>query len=284
MGNGNGKKEGFWKEKAVDVKRRIEAESYDFHLRQLPKILPKYFDVTISGRENLPSEEGVILAPNHTTCLDHYILGTELRPRRIHYFVQAESIRQKLALNFYHWAMGNIWVMVDGDKPWISKEYRDKCARVAVKAMKRAEDYLRTTIDDIGIFVDGPTKDSIDWGSGEIRPVEERAFHAGAAVLAMKSAKLVVPISLRIPAHESWLFWEVGGIVPKKVNGKTEDWDVGKRGYFGLFSDLEEHKRNYGRIPYQINIGEPLSFGKKFGVENASREIKRRVCALYNRQ
>jgi len=246
------------------VKRRIENAFYDFNLLGLPKILPRYFDITVTGRENLP-EHGVIIAPNHSTCIDHYILGMCLDPRQIHFYVQAENIKQKLLLNGYHWAIGNIWVMVDGDRAESDIVYRKKQITVNARATRRARDYLRFTNDDIGIFIDGPTKDNVNQRTGAIIHLADREFKEGAAFLAMKTGRQVVPISLRTKDDVSRMFWEVG-----------------ERGYPGLFKDLGKYVEANGKIPYHINIGGPLSFGRGYGVLEATRAIKKVVCHLYD--
>ncbi len=45
--------------------------------------------IEVEGRENLPDEGGAILAPNHLSVLDHFVLATTL-PRRITYVGKAE--------------------------------------------------------------------------------------------------------------------------------------------------------------------------------------------------
>ena len=45
--------------------------------------------IEVEGRENVPDEGGAILAPNHLSVLDHFVLATTL-PRRITYVGKAE--------------------------------------------------------------------------------------------------------------------------------------------------------------------------------------------------
>jgi 1-acyl-sn-glycerol-3-phosphate acyltransferase len=63
-----------------------------FFLKTLSKI---FFPLTVSGREHLPEKEGFVIASNHVSNLDPFILGLASR-RRLSYVTKGTLFRNKV--------------------------------------------------------------------------------------------------------------------------------------------------------------------------------------------
>ncbi|KPK43043.1 MAG: hypothetical protein AMJ78_00330 [Omnitrophica WOR_2 bacterium SM23_29] len=158
-------------------------------------IFKSLFKLKVEGLENLPQKTNFIVIANHTSFLDPLVVGTAI-PKRIYWL----AIRDIYNVYWLGWFMKIAEALPIGGSS-------DKAA------------YLLTKNKNIGIFPEG-TRSS----SGELRE-----FRRGAALLAFKTGRPIVPCAV-LGASEA---------LPKKAK----------------FPKL---------APLKVKIGKPKFFIKKF--------------------
>jgi len=229
------------------LKRPIEKFSYYTGRAFFQRRLKNYFDFRIIGEENLPKESAIVV-PNHQTGIYGLILSTCLS-RHIHFLIQNEGVYDS-KLKFCLWAIGEIPVNID-------KRSTNKIV------LKRAEDYLQHCRDFIGIFSEGPSKELVD-ENGEIIPVFRREHYLGAAHLAIKNMRSIIPIGIRLAEdfiNDLWTF-------PISAENKKRKF-------------LESTVADYGKIPYVINIGMPVFTNCKDDRNKLTEKVRLEICRLY---
>ena len=69
--------------------QREVGQLYSVARRVLDPLFSFAWNIEVVGAENIPAEGGAIIAPNHLSVIDHFVVGTAL-PRRITYVGKAE--------------------------------------------------------------------------------------------------------------------------------------------------------------------------------------------------
>jgi 1-acyl-sn-glycerol-3-phosphate acyltransferase len=127
------------------------------------------FKLHVEGRENVPKEGAIIVAPNHKSDWDPPLIGVAFNTRVIHYMAKAELFKNPVAG----------WVLrLFGTFP----VHR---GRVDQGAVKRALQELRKG-EPLGIFPEGT----------RIRRDGLGRFHSGMASIAMISGAPIVPVAV----------------------------------------------------------------------------------------
>jgi 1-acyl-sn-glycerol-3-phosphate acyltransferase len=142
--------------------------AYDFvHQIVARRFLRRVFRIAVVGAERIPASGPVILAANHESIWDPFILGVAT-PREIHYMAKAELFGPRLlgkamrALNAFPVERGG------GDQAAMSEAGR-----------------LLSAGGVIGIFPEGTSK-----------PALKSGWHRGAARLALATGAPLVPVRL----------------------------------------------------------------------------------------
>ncbi len=191
----------------------------------------RYFNITSEGVENLPNDSAII-AQNHSFAFDGLFTSLAL-PKQIHYFIQREKVYERNIWNHISfWALGLLPVHVDS-----------KMSREDYQSFLRAQDYLKSFPDLVGIFIDGPAKElKID---GKIIPKEEREVKPGASALYFRvNQDINIPI---IP---------VGTWLPERIAKQLWQADWQNRGVTNSY--LRRLLEREGRIDYQVRVGKPI--------------------------
>jgi len=131
-------------------------------------LLRLYNRMEVDGLESVPREGACILAANHASYLDAFVLGAAC-PRKVHFMVVRDQFEKWFARWFY-WGMDAFPVNQDG---WDGEAVKEALRRLA-----RGE--------VIGIYPEGSR--SFDGTIGEMK--------AGVALLARRSGAPVVPVSI----------------------------------------------------------------------------------------
>jgi 1-acyl-sn-glycerol-3-phosphate acyltransferase len=214
----------YWLKRAVERSACLALE-----LRLIPRI-NRYFNVQISGLENLP-ERPVIIVPNHCLTADGIIIKMKMLShtnRIIHFWVQKEGVYERFGNKVILWSAGDIPVKVDGRSDNSS-------------VFERTRQYLEWTDNDfIGVFSEGPSMKLLD-KEGNMIPIEERKHYPGAAWAAITNGVPIVPIDIRSS--------EVIEIEARKYNQSNKK---------GALQFIEEYTQAHGKQPYYINIGKPI--------------------------
>lgn len=137
----------------------------------------RFWVYSISGLYNIPKDEPFILASNHITMMDGFVLACIIVPyidKKLHFYVKSEYFRNTI-LNFFLNFVGCIPVYVG----------KYKNIRLNKIAHKNALSYLKKG-DVIGIFPEG--KISLDSKLGEARK--------GLGRLALDSNAKILPIGI----------------------------------------------------------------------------------------
>jgi len=224
------------------LKNELETLAYGFFQRKVLDVASPHLDFRISGLENL-TKDSAILVPNHEIGPDSILLASQLSPR-IHYLVDnsiadlkrldpnlSPYARAKKALIFTEmkallWAVGQIPVGLDKGSS-------------GKKVITRVGEYLMMNNGHIGIFSEGPAKNLMR--EGLPIPVQERAHQPGAAYFATKYNRPIIPIALATTEEMVAKFWHF-------PYAQKEE----------LVAQAKEYIARRGKIPYVIEIGEPI--------------------------
>ncbi len=123
----------------------------------------------IEGREHIPSEGAVIIAPNHKSYFDPPLVGVAIKKRVVHYMAKEELFRNPL----FGWILRQF-----GTFP-VKRGSVDRTAvRQAVKELKNG--------NALGIFPEGT----------RIKRSGLGRFHSGMASLALMTGTPVIPVAI----------------------------------------------------------------------------------------
>lgn len=123
----------------------------------------------VEGREHIPSEEAVIIAPNHKSYFDPPLVGVAIKKRVVHYMAKEELFRNP----FFGWILRQF-----GTFP-VKRGSVDRTAvRQAVKELKNG--------NALGIFPEGT----------RIKRSGLGRFHSGMASLALMTGTPVIPVAI----------------------------------------------------------------------------------------
>lgn len=123
----------------------------------------------IEGREHIPSEGAVIIAPNHKSYFDPPLVGVAIKKRVVHYMAKEELFRNPL----FGWILRQF-----GTFP-VKRGSVDRAAvRQAVKELKNG--------NALGIFPEGT----------RIKRSGLGRFHSGMASLALMTGTPVIPVAI----------------------------------------------------------------------------------------
>lgn len=123
----------------------------------------------VEGREHIPSEGAVIIAPNHKSYFDPPLVGVAIKKRVVHYMAKEELFRNQL----FGWILRQF-----GTFP-VKRGSVDRTAvRQAVKELKNG--------NALGIFPEGT----------RIKRSGLGRFHSGMASLALMTGTPVIPVAI----------------------------------------------------------------------------------------
>lgn len=123
----------------------------------------------VEGREHIPSEGAVIIAPNHKSYFDPPLVGVAIKKRVVHYMAKEELFRNP----FFGWILRQF-----GTFP-VKRGSVDRTAvRQAVKELKNG--------NALGIFPEGT----------RIKRSGLGRFHSGMASLALMTGTSVIPVAI----------------------------------------------------------------------------------------
>lgn len=123
----------------------------------------------VEGREHIPSEGAVIIAPNHKSYFDPPLVGVAIKKRVVHYMAKEELFRNP----FLGWILRQF-----GTFP-VKRGSVDRTAvRQAVKELKNG--------NALGIFPEGT----------RIKRSGLGRFHSGMASLALMTGTPVIPVAI----------------------------------------------------------------------------------------
>jgi 1-acyl-sn-glycerol-3-phosphate acyltransferase len=127
--------------------------------------------IEVEGRENIPEEGGAILAPNHLSVLDHFVLATTL-PRRITYVGKAEYMDDWKTKHIFP-ALGMIPIDRGGGSA------ANRALEAAARVLRQGELF--------GIYPEGTRS----------RDGKLHKGHTGVARLAMRTGCPIIPVGLQ---------------------------------------------------------------------------------------
>ncbi len=127
--------------------------------------------IQVEGREHLPDVGGAILAPNHLSVLDHFVLATAL-PRRITYVGKAEYM-DDWKTKYIFPALGMIPIDRGGGSA------ANRALEAAARVLKEGELF--------GIYPEGTRS----------RDGKLHKGHTGVARLAMRTGCPIIPVGLQ---------------------------------------------------------------------------------------
>ena len=127
--------------------------------------------IEVEGRENVPEEGGAILAPNHLSVLDHFVLATTL-PRRITYVGKAEYM-DDWKTKYLFPALGMIPIDRGGGSA------ANRALEAAARVLRQGELF--------GIYPEGTRS----------RDGKLHKGHTGVARLAMRTGCPIIPVGLQ---------------------------------------------------------------------------------------
>lgn len=147
-------------------------------------VLRRYFTVEVEGLERLPKRGGYILAANHASALDPFLLAVIL-PRPVHFLAKAELF----CIPGVGWLLRHLGMIP------VHRGHADR------EALTRALDLLEKG-EVIGIFPEGTRSDD-----GHLQ-----ALHGGTAWLACQAQSPIVPAAVL----GSWKLWPRGKKFPSR--------------------------------------------------------------------
>ncbi len=127
--------------------------------------------IEVEGRENVPDQGGAILAPNHLSVLDHFVLATTL-PRRITYVGKAEYM-DDWKTKYIFPALGMIPIDRGGGSA------ANRALEAAARVLRQGELF--------GIYPEGTRS----------RDGKLHKGHTGVARLAMRTGCPIIPVGLQ---------------------------------------------------------------------------------------
>lgn len=141
---------------------------YSFCQKVLGGIFKIVYRVEVKGQENIPSDKGAIICPNHFHWLDPIIVGVFIK-RQIRFMAKYELFQNK----FFNFLMTKL-----GAFPVKRQEADLNAVKTTLKLLK--EEQL------IGLFPEGT----------RIKTGELGRANAGVAMFAIKSEKPVIPVCI----------------------------------------------------------------------------------------
>ncbi len=128
-----------------------------------------FYGLHVEGRENIPSEGAVIIAPNHKSYFDPPLVGVAITTRVVHYMAKEELFKNPVF-------------------GWILRQFGTfpvKRGAIDRTAVRRAMKELKTG-NALGIFPEGT----------RIKKEELGTFHSGMASLALMTGTPVIPVAV----------------------------------------------------------------------------------------
>lgn len=138
-------------------------------------ILRLFFDLKVSGLENVPHSKKVILAGNHTSLMDGVVVGAAY-PGKV-YFLVAESVFKKSFIGFFARHLGFI--------PIKKEAFNKEAMREAIRLLENH--------NTIGIFPEGKISEDGKLAEGK----------RGVAVLALETGARIIPFAIE-GAYNAW--------------------------------------------------------------------------------
>jgi 1-acyl-sn-glycerol-3-phosphate acyltransferase len=205
----------------------------------------RYFEMHISGRENIP-EEPCVVATHHCLSFDWALLGF-LLDKKAHGWIDTDIFGRVKGLA----SLLELIPVNTGGGPTSREDYR------TTREISRM--WLENTDEVLVIVTDGPSKHCID-ADGGILPIAERPSHSGAAGVAAEADVAVVPYASWVPdPHGRALFSSKG-----------------------VSRDLRYLERNR-KIPYWGEFAAPIRPGDVAGRHELRDEIRRVQVATWER-
>lgn len=134
----------------------------------LRTLLSFFFGLKVTGQENIPKQEGFVLAPNHVSYLDPPVVGSAC-PRKVHYMAKEELFSVPLLGTWMRWV---------GTFP-VRRGSADR------HALQEAHEILRKK-ECVCVFLEG----------GITSPGANRNARPGAAFLALQADVPIVPAAI----------------------------------------------------------------------------------------
>lgn len=165
------------------------------------------FGLKVEGRENVPTNGGVIIAPNHLSYYDPPLLGAALGVRELFYFAKQELFQINKFIS---------WLLTTYNAFEVKREGVDR------KAIRHAENLLSKGLA-LAFFPEG-TRSKDD----EFLPP-----HPGLGYLALRAHAPVVPVLIQGTNKSLWRhFWKRNELyvkIGKPINGNWLAKDLSKK-------------------------------------------------------
>lgn len=251
------------------LKRLIEKTTYGVVSARCSFTISRYFNPILKDTDKAKLPEGsAILAFNHTFGLDGILISLGI-PRQIHYLIQSEDVCDKnIANKLTSWAIGFIPVSVGKLDENGKLENNSVNRGMNIQACRRAEAYLETHKDYVGIFIDGPASRLVDI-IGKPIPKSKREASEIAASLSILSGRPIVPVGTHMPEDVANKLWEFG----EKYQKSNQEYIETRKKTFT--------KEKEALIPYQINVGNPIL---PTDIEGKNGEKRKRLTEMVRKE
>ncbi len=158
------------------------------------------FRVKVKGRENIPAEGAVIVAPNHRSNWDPPLVGVAFNTRLVHYMAKEELFRNPVVSAVFTFL---------GSFP-VKRNSADRAAlRQALKLLKGGE--------LLGIFPEGTRIHGTALGK----------FHPGMSSLALMTGTPILPVAVIgtecLPRKKGPIVIAIGEPIPVKRSRATDE-------------------------------------------------------------
>ena len=145
---------------------------YNFFIGLSFIILKLFYRLSIIGKENIPKIEPVVVVSNHLSNIDPFVVNVALFPRKVCSMAKEELFRNPL-LSFFFRKLGAF--------PIHRGKYDRRAFKNSLEVLSRGQVFA--------IFPEGRRNRLED---GKLGPL-----HKGAALIAIKSGVLVVPMGIK---------------------------------------------------------------------------------------
>jgi len=211
------------------------------------KIINRYFDIDVKGKENVP-DTSCVIATHHTVSFDWMFMLNSLE-RTCHAWFDEDVMRRN--------------GMIEGFFEQICVRTDKEATRAHLKrTMELSKFWLENDDGYVVSVTDGPSKYLLNEdGEGHL-PLKDRPLYGGLADLAYKTDSIIIPYASKIPEeHSNALFASKGvrndfrymrqnkkipyggmfgkPLVPKEVGNKREFRNLVREAQLDMYNSLD---------------------------------------------